>query len=99
MDASQDLYAVLGVKPEVSQDDLRGIYRTLARRLHPDANPHAGAAIQFREIAEAYETLGNSENRRKYDNLRRRLAAEPNYFIVEVTSSKRVLPILGEPQV
>lgn len=99
MDASQDLYAILGTQADASQDDIRAAYRTLARRLHPDANPNPGAAIQFREIAEAHETLGNPENRRKYDNLRKRLAAEPNYFVTEVTSSKRVLPILGEPQV
>lgn len=99
MDISQDLYALLGVKSDATPDDIKAAYRTAARRFHPDANPNAGAEIQFRDIAEAYETLNSSDKRRKYDNLRKRLAAEPDYFQVEVTTSKKVLPILGEPQV
>ncbi len=99
MDVSQDLYAILGIKQDATQDDVKTAYRAAARRFHPDANPNPGAAIQFRDMAEAYETLGNPDHRRKYDTLRKRLAAEPEYFQVEVTSSKKVLPILGEPQV
>ena len=59
MDASQNLYAILGIPPEATQDDIREAYRVVARRFHPDANPNEGADIQFRDIAAAYEILGN----------------------------------------
>ena len=36
---SEDPYAVLGVKPEATQDEIRKAYRQLAKKLHPDLNP------------------------------------------------------------
>lgn len=71
----------------------------MARRFHPDANPNEGADIQFRDIAAAYEALGNPRLRAQYDASRRRFQDEPNYYTLRVTPSKRVLNTLGEPQV
>ena len=99
MDASRNLYAILGVPPEATQDDIRDAYRVAARRFHPDANPNEGADVQFRDIAAAYETLGNSRQRVRYDAARRKFQDEPPYFTLRVTPSKRVLGTLEEPQV
>ncbi|MBD3308599.1 VWA domain-containing protein [candidate division KSB3 bacterium] len=99
MDASRNLYAILGIPPEATQDDIREAYRVAARRFHPDANPNEGADVQFRDIAAAYETLGNSRQRVRYDTARRKYRDEPNYFTLRVTPSKRVLSALDEPQV
>ncbi len=99
MDVSRNWYAILGVPPEASQEDIREAYRIMARRFHPDANPNEGADLQFRDIAAAYETLGNPSLRVQYDIARRKYQEEPNYFTLRVTPSKRVLTILGEPQV
>ena len=99
MDASRNLYAILGVPPEASQDDIREAYRLMARRFHPDANPNEGADLQFRDIAAAYEALGNPHQRIEYDASRRKYKDEPNYFSIRVTPSKRVLSALAEPQV
>jgi Ca-activated chloride channel family protein len=99
MDASRNLYAILGVPPEATQEDLREAYRILARRFHPDANPNEGADVQFRDIAVAYETLGNPRQRIQYDSGRRKYKDEPNYFTLRVTPSKRILNMLDEPQV
>ena len=53
-----DLYIVLGVKREASIADIRRAYRRLARRYHPDINPgDQEAALRFRDILSAYETL------------------------------------------
>ncbi len=99
MDRVQNFYAILGVSPEASQDDIRDAYRVAARRFHPDANPNKGADIQFRDIAAAYEVLGNAASRAQYDLTYRKLREEPPYFSLRVTPSKRVLSVLNEPQV
>lgn len=63
-----DLYAILGLKATASAADVKRAYRRLARKYHPDINPGDRAAEkQFRQIAEAYETLIDSERRRRYD--------------------------------
>jgi Ca-activated chloride channel family protein len=99
MDASRNLYAILGIPPEATQEDIREAYRVAARRFHPDANSNQGADLQFRDIAAAYETLGNALQRVEYDAARRKFREEPNYFTLRVTPSKRVLSTLDEPQV
>jgi len=99
MDASRNLYAIFGIPPDATQEDIREAYRVAARRFHPDANPNEGADVQFRDIASAYEVLGNPLLRAEYDAARRRYQNEPNYFSLRVTPSKRVLSVLDEPQV
>jgi Ca-activated chloride channel family protein len=98
-DHTQDLYALLGIAPTAEDRDIKASYRDAARRFHPDVNHNQGAGVQFREITEAYEVLNDPSQRRSYDSMRTRLADEPQYFNTVVTPSKRVLPILGEPQV
>lgn len=68
MQASRDLYELLGVPRESSQDDIRNAHRKLVRRYHPDANPgDRHAEERFKEIQQAYEILSDPERRREYD--------------------------------
>jgi membrane protein YdbS with pleckstrin-like domain len=61
-------YETLGVSPKASRAEIRSAYRRLARKLHPDLNQTSEeAATRFAAIAEAYEVLGNSRERAKYD--------------------------------
>lgn len=99
MDASKNLYAILGVPPEAAQEDIREAYRIAARRFHPDANPNEGADVQFRDIATAYEVLGDSSQRLRYDQARHDFREDPSFFTLRVTPSKRVLTRIDEPQV
>ena len=63
-----DLYKVLEVSKDASQDEIRRSYRRLARKFHPDANPgDKKAEERFKEIQHAYEILSNPEKRREYD--------------------------------
>lgn len=63
-----DLYEVLGVSRQASEDEIRKAYRKLARDYHPDRRPDdEKAAEKFKQIQQAYEILGDKEKRQKYD--------------------------------
>src|SRR5438046_6365874 len=64
----RDPYEVLGVARDASEQQVKKAFRVLARELHPDVNRHDPAAEEkFKEAAEAYEVLSDSERRAIYD--------------------------------
>lgn len=66
----RDYYQVLGVSKTASDKEIKQAYRKLAQKYHPDKNPGDKAAEdKFKTINEAYEVLGSSDNRAKYDRL------------------------------
>jgi DnaJ-class molecular chaperone len=61
-------YEVLGVAPTTSSADIQKAYRKLAKKLHPDLNPGDKAAEEkFKEVAGAYDLLGDAEKRKRFD--------------------------------
>jgi DnaJ-class molecular chaperone len=65
---NEDPYAILGVKREASQDEIRSAYRALAKKLHPDLNPgDKKAEDKFKQVAAAYDLLGDAEKRGRFD--------------------------------
>ena len=66
--SKRDYYEVLGVSKSASNDELKKSYRKLAMKYHPDKNPGDKAAEEnFKEAAEAYEVLSNTDKKAKYD--------------------------------
>jgi molecular chaperone DnaJ len=65
---SKDYYKILGVEKGASEEDLKKAYRKLAVKHHPDKNPNNKEAEEkFKEINEAYETLGDKDKKERYD--------------------------------
>src|SRR5437764_4358095 len=66
----KDYYKILGVERTASDEAIRRAFRKLARQFHPDvAKDKKAAEEKFKQINEAYEVLGDSEKRQKYDQL------------------------------
>ncbi len=66
----KDYYKILGVEKNAADEDIKGAYRKLAMKYHPDRNPGDKAAEnKFKEINEAYEVLHDPKKRSRYDQL------------------------------
>jgi curved DNA-binding protein len=64
----KDYYAILGVSKTATPEEIKRVYRKLARKYHPDLNPgDKDAETKFKELNEANEVLCDPEKRQKYD--------------------------------
>ena len=64
----RDYYDVLGIGKDASEADIKGAYRKIAKKYHPDRNPdNKEAEAKFKEASEAYDVLGDSQKRAQYD--------------------------------
>ncbi len=70
MASKRDYYEVMGVSRDASQDDIKQAWRKAALKYHPDRNQDqdkASSETKFKEAAEAYEVLSDSQKRQRYD--------------------------------
>lgn len=73
----KDYYKILGVDENVSDDELKSVFRKLAMKYHPDRQVGKSDAEKkeadekFKEINEAYDTLSSKEKREQYDTMRK----------------------------
>ncbi len=67
----RDYYEILGVGRNASAKEVKKAYRKLAQTYHPDANPDdADAERKFKDINEAYDVIGDADQRKEYDQVR-----------------------------
>ncbi|RMF46899.1 MAG: VWA domain-containing protein [Anaerolineae bacterium] len=93
---NKDFYQVLGLPRDATTEEIRLAYRELARRLHPDLNPDDSQAEErFLQVQNAYETLSNPAQRRKYDLS---LPSEIEGVEFEALYSRPLLPAIPEAQ-
>lgn len=65
----RDLYEILGVQRNATNEEIRKAYRQLAFKYHPDKNPGDKECVEkFKELANAYEILNDENARREYDS-------------------------------
>jgi molecular chaperone DnaJ len=63
-----DLYKILGVGKNASDEEIKKAYRRLARQYHPDKNPgDRHAETRFKEVSAAHDVLSDADKRREYD--------------------------------
>src|SRR4028118_500371 len=68
----RNYYEILGVPREATVEEIKKVYRRLARQYHPDLNPGDKAAEEkFKDIGEAYEVLSDTGKRAQYDQFSR----------------------------
>ena len=67
MEANKNYYKILGVSNNASQDEIKKTFRKLSLQFHPDKNPNS--MEKFKQINEAYQTLGDEKKRSQYDLL------------------------------
>ncbi|GJL92785.1 DnaJ C-terminal domain-containing protein [Hyphococcus sp.] len=61
-------YIVLGLSPKATDSEIRAAFRQLAKKYHPDRNPgDKKSEDKFKEVSSAFDILGDSERRKKYD--------------------------------
>jgi curved DNA-binding protein len=65
----RDYYKILGVKRDATQEEIKKVYRRLARKYHPDVSKEPDAEARFKEVQEAYSVLEDTEKRAAYDQL------------------------------
>lgn len=79
MSRKQNLYEVLGLRPDASDEDVKRSYKALARKYHPDLNQgNPQAELAFKAVGRAYEVLGDPGKRASYDQALRQDSDTPH---------------------
>ncbi|PMC59104.1 molecular chaperone DnaJ [Dolosicoccus paucivorans] len=78
MENKRDLYDVLGVSRDASDQEIKRAYRKLSKKYHPDINKEPDADEKFKEVTQAYEVLSDEQKRAAYDQYGH-ASTDPNF--------------------
>lgn len=95
----KDLYAILGVSPLATQEEIRHAYRKLVRRFHPDSGSPEASPERFQQVQEAYRVLGDLARRQAYDRRRAERGRDPTVALAwDILVSRQQLQALPDEQ-
>jgi Ca-activated chloride channel family protein len=95
MDGQPNFYTILGIEPTATETEIHAAARRESEKFAPDARDPA-QNIAYRQLAEAYETLSDPQQRAEYDA---KLASEASRLLsVSLQASCRQIPSLSEEQ-
>jgi Ca-activated chloride channel family protein len=98
-DVEKDYYAILGMSPSATDEEIKHAYRAMARRYHPDSRQEKAPTTLFHEIQTAYAILSDPNIRRAYDLRRSEMGlSQESAFAWEVLQSQTRLSSLYEEQ-
>lgn len=60
-------YDVLGIAPNASEEEIKRAFRSYSKVLHPDVCKRKTAAVEFKELKTAYDTLIDRNERQRHD--------------------------------
>jgi molecular chaperone DnaJ len=98
----KDLYAILEVEKTATSKEIKQQYRKLSKIHHPDVSEHENAQKIFEEIQNAYETLMDPEERKRYDDFFKLMSEGKHtsfkdvYSLFQKKNSRTHMPIKGE---
>lgn len=98
----KELYDVLEVPTDASQEEIRRQYYKLARKFHPDKNrDDPEAKVKFQKLGEAYQVLGDEDRRLQYDQFGSSAAQDmpiidSSLFFMMLFGSEELEPYIGK---
>lgn len=99
LEEEKDLYAILGISPMATQEEIRHAYRKLARRFHPDSGSAEASVERFQEVQEAYRVLSDLARRQAYDRRRAERGRGLNVALAwDILVSRQQLQALPDEQ-
>ena len=98
MTTKPDYYALLGLSPECTEEEVKRAYHEAALRIHPDVNRRPGATELFLGVQEAYEVLSDNQRRATYDTTLPPKPETPAPFTIEIEYSRPAIWQIYESQ-
>ena len=65
---NEDLYAILGIDKNATDDEIKKAYRKMAKKYHPDINKTKEAEEKFKQINDAYSILSDPKKKQNYEH-------------------------------